>query len=107
MNTVVARVLRVLTGDSSAAMVHAIDENGLEHKLEIPTAVARAVLPGRLLVLQWSVHDAPDAIADAPTVPPNSTPSPASSAETTAPKSAERQLAELLGLRLTDGPRNT
>ena len=43
MNTVVARVLRVLTGQSPIALVHAIDELGHEHKLELPAATVRGV----------------------------------------------------------------
>lgn len=114
MNTVIARVLRVLTGDSSAAMVHALDEHGREHKLEIPAAAARTVTPGRLLILQWSVHDAPNAITEAPptvppTVPPAATGNQASTTEPPAivQRDANRQLAELLGIRLADKSRDT
>jgi hypothetical protein len=59
MNTVVARVLRVLTGHSPTAMIHAVDEHGHEHKLEVPSESTRGVEVGRLLVLQWSVHSLP------------------------------------------------
>ena len=110
MNTVIARVLRVLTGDSSAAMVHALDEHGREHKLEIAAAAARTVIPGRLLILQWSVHDAPNAITEAPpTVPPAATGNQASTTEppAIAQRDANRQLAELLGIRLADKSRDT
>jgi len=63
MNTVVARVLRVLTGQSPIALVHAIDELGHEHKLELPAATVRGVTTGHLLVLQWSTH-APPGLAE-------------------------------------------
>lgn len=59
MKTVVARVLRVLTGHSPTAMIHAVDEHGHEHKLEVPSESTRGVEAGRLLVLQWSVHSLP------------------------------------------------
>ena len=43
MNTVVARVQRVLTGHSPVAMIHAVDEHGHEHRLEVPVDAAREV----------------------------------------------------------------
>jgi hypothetical protein len=64
MNTIVARVLRVLTGHSPTAMIHAIDEHGHEHKLEVPVESTRDATPGRILVLQWSVHGLPEAVQD-------------------------------------------
>lgn len=59
MNTVVARVVRVLRGHSSTAMIHAVDRNTHEHKLEVPVEATRDVAAGQILVLQWSVHDLP------------------------------------------------
>lgn len=66
MNTVVARVLRVLSGHSTAAMVHAVDEHGHEHKLEVPSSQAVDLTPGAVLVLHWSVHRLPDTLAQSP-----------------------------------------
>lgn len=69
MNTVVARVTRVLTGHSPTAQIHAVDEHGHEHKLELPAALTagpEGVAAGRILVLQWSVHTLPGADAGAP-----------------------------------------
>ena len=66
MNTVVARVLRVLSGHSTAAMVHAVDEHGYEHKLEVPSSQAADLAPGAVLVLHWSVHRLPDTLAQSP-----------------------------------------
>ena len=60
MNTTLARVLRVLTGHSATAMIHAVDERGHELKIEVPTELTQAVAPGRVLVFQWSVHGLPD-----------------------------------------------
>jgi hypothetical protein len=70
MNTVVARILRVLSGQSPIAMVHAIDELGHEHKLELPAATVRGVTPGHLLVLQWSTHAPPALEGPLPEVAP-------------------------------------
>lgn len=66
MNTVVARVLRVLSGHSAAAMVHALDEHGHELRFEVPAASVQELEPGAVLVLQWSVHRLPDTLAQLP-----------------------------------------
>lgn len=66
--TMVARILRVLTGHDTATMLHAVDDDGLEIKLEVPPAQARTIVPGQVLVLQWSAHSIP-ALA-APTAAP-------------------------------------
>ena len=86
MNTVVARVLRVLSGHSTAAMVHAVDEHGHEHKLEVPSSQAADLAPGAVLVLQWSVHRLPDTLAQSPAN--ETTPRPESSARATTPPTA-------------------
>lgn len=113
MNTVVARVLRVLTGHSSTAMIHAVDEHGHEHKLEVPSAYTRGVEAGQLLVLQWSVHGLPgvlDSSAAVELLPAavSEPPAPAASASLSAiagviddNRTSEEasQLEALLGLR--------
>ena len=58
--TIVARIIRVLTGNATATMLHAVGEDGLEIKLEVPPAQARAVVPGQVLVMQWSAHSVPE-----------------------------------------------
>ena len=68
MNTTLARVLRVLTGHSATAMIHAVDERGHELKLEVPTELTRAVAPGRVLVFQWSVHGLPEAAPESASI---------------------------------------
>lgn len=113
MNTTLARVLRVLTGHSATAMIHAVDERGHELKLEVPTELTRAVAPGRVLVFQWSVHGLPEAgpesagievvpLVDATPAPAMTTSSLASARPVASPngnaESASR-LEELLGLR--------
>lgn len=112
MNTTLARVLRVLTGHSATAMIHAVDERGHELKLEVPTELTRAVAPGRVLVFQWSVHGLPEAAPESASIEvvplvdatpaPATTTSLASARSVTSPngnaESASR-LEELLGLR--------
>lgn len=59
MTTMVARIVRVLTGHDTATLLHAADDDGLEIKLEVPPAQARTIVPGQVLVVQWSAHTVP------------------------------------------------
>jgi hypothetical protein len=61
MTTQVYRVLRVHAGASPVARIDAVDTDGHDLRLEVPRDLARSAAPGRLLVLQWSLHDAPAA----------------------------------------------
>ena len=106
MNTVVARVQRVLTGHSPVAMIHAVDEHGHEHRLEVPVDAAREVATGSVLVLQWSAHGLPGVTSDGPTievVPVEETPPTTTGARPSYTpgvlETAATQLESLLGLR--------
>lgn len=68
MNTIVARVRRILSGHSPTALLHAVDADGHEHKLEVPADQTRALSPGQVLVMHWSVHDLADLGSEAPNV---------------------------------------
>ena len=63
MITIVARVLRILSGHSAAAQVQLVDEHGHEHKLELPFELAQRIEPNSLMVLQWSIHAVPGEVA--------------------------------------------
>ena len=63
MITIAARIARVVTGSSTATLLHAIDDDSLEIKIEVSPAQARAVVPGQVLIVQWSVHTVPDLTA--------------------------------------------
>ncbi len=65
---VAARVIRVVTGNATATLVHAIDDGGRDQKLELTPAQARTIMPGQVLILQWSVHDVPE-LSTAPAAP--------------------------------------
>lgn len=61
MATQIYRVARVLTAPSSpVARLHAVDEDGLELRLEVPTELAQRVTHGQVLVVNWSVHTLPE-----------------------------------------------
>ena len=61
MATQVYRVSRVLTAAGSpVARVQAVDEDGHELRLEVPTTAAREIAAGYVLVLQWSAHAVPE-----------------------------------------------
>ena len=59
MTTQVYRVTRVHAGTSPVARIDAVDADGHDLRLEVPRDLARGAAPGRLLVLQWTMHDAP------------------------------------------------
>jgi hypothetical protein len=65
MNTIVARIRRVLNGHSPTALIHAADAQGHEQRFEVPVELTRDAVPGRVIVIQWSIHDIPDALQDA------------------------------------------
>ena len=72
MTTQVYRVARVLTADSSpVAQLHAVDTQGHELRLEVPTTAVRDIAAGHVLVLEWSAHAMPEVMAqgDAELVP--------------------------------------
>lgn len=53
------RVVRVLAGHSPVARLDGVDDDdGLEIRLEVSAEVARAVSPGQVLVVEWSLQGA-------------------------------------------------
>lgn len=71
--TIVARIRAVRVGHSARALIHAVDTEGLEYKLEMPADAAQGAAPGQVLVLHWSIHSLPEPIAQAAEVPPQVT----------------------------------
>ncbi|MCA9634901.1 MAG: hypothetical protein KC420_02595 [Myxococcales bacterium] len=57
---VVADVRRVLRGDAERALVHAVDDAGLEYKIEVPAGavLGAEVERGAVLRLVWSIEPA-------------------------------------------------
>ena len=106
--TILADIKRVMRGHSDRALIHAVDQSGLEYKLEIPLAEAAALPAGTnlQLVLSWSVHAiaAPAASTSSPqpspATPIAATPAPSTAAPAPPPASQsadERFMALMRG----------
>lgn len=121
---VVAEVRRVLRGDSDRALVHAVDGEGLEYKIEVPLDQVRALSSeqGHVVTLTYAIHtlpglappmaettDAGDAGAEAPTppaVPASEAPPPAAGAAsgaTSDPASVDAAFMTLMNRRSAAG----
>lgn len=55
---VVAKVRRVLAGHSERSLIHAVDPDSLEYKIEVPSDVLRNLVPGQehTLMLSWALQ---------------------------------------------------
>jgi len=95
--TVLARVRRVLTGHSDRSLIHAVDDNNLETKIEVPTDVLRDLMPGQdyALVLSWTLQ--PLVMAPAPQEAA-ATPAPAR-APTPLPSAVDEEFMALMDRR--------
>lgn len=117
---ILAHIRAIRTGHSARARIEAVDAQGLDYKLEVPTDEVRGVV-GDMLVLSWTIHGNPAAVITPATVASSTATAPASSPPATsatdvdeqfdvlmrgtAVRSAptpEQQLVSLLGVR---GPR--
>jgi len=119
--TIVARVRRVLHGHSDRTLLHAVDDAGLDYKIEVPSDAVRDLAPGQELVLTltWTLQPAvPSTPPARPTALPSTVDeefmalmarrrgaSPASAGQpptpiTGSPSSATEELARRLGIPL-------
>jgi hypothetical protein len=99
MSSIVARVERIRSGHSDRALVHAIDAEGREYKIEVPLDDVRELPSDQayLLVMSWSIHASPvpgTAVVSASA--PASTPRPPVSPVTSAPSSVDAQFMALM-----------
>lgn len=62
MTTIVARILRVMSGHSTTAMIVAADDASRELRLEVPADAVEGVSPNQVLVVQWSAHALPNPV---------------------------------------------
>lgn len=98
MSTIVARVERIRS-THDRALVHAIEGDGREHKIEVPLDDVRDLPPDQayLLVMSWSIHASPvPATAAASASAPASTPRPPVSPVAAAPSSVDAQFMALM-----------
>lgn len=86
-----AHVRRILTGHSDRALIHAVNDAGLEYKLEVPAEAVRGVEADRgfVLMVSWSLLALPRAAdpAAAPTAAP-AEPPPVTATPTATPANA-------------------
>ncbi|SFF43832.1 hypothetical protein SAMN02745121_08859 [Nannocystis exedens] len=56
-----AQVRRILKGHSDRALIHAVDDAGLEYKIEVPLEAVRGIdlAASQVLVLSWSLQAVP------------------------------------------------
>lgn len=92
---VVARVRRVLTGHSDRSLVHAVDDDNLEYKIEVPSDVLRNLVPGQehMLMLSWTLQP----VVTAPV--PRDTAAPAARAPTPLPSAVDEEFMALMSRR--------
>ena len=111
--TLLARVRRVLIGHDGRAFVHAVEDSGREHKLEVPAELVResTASGGRhVLLLAWSLHELPELGEPATTSPAATTTNAATTADTTAPtttaapSTVDADFMALLGRRVAPPP---
>lgn len=112
--TLLARVRRVVIGHDGRALVHAVEDSGREHKLEVPAELVRETTAsgGRhVLLLAWSLHELPELGEPATTAPAASTMNAATTTADTpalataaAPSTVDADFMALLGRRAAPPP---
>jgi|JI10StandDraft_1071094.scaffolds.fasta_scaffold15092_10 hypothetical protein len=99
MTSIIARIERIREGHSERALIHAIDAEGREYKIEVPPAEVSALAHGQsyMLVLSWSIHVAPLAPVVASAAPRPDAGSPVSAAGTSVTEPATSSAAAPAG----------
>lgn len=93
MTTQVYRITQVMISPSPVARIDGVDTNGHEVRLEVERPLAERATPGRLLVLQWSLHDVPAVTEETATT---STPTPTTTAPRMEPAVVDQEFMELM-----------
>ncbi|MDC0716206.1 hypothetical protein [Nannocystis bainbridge] len=78
-------------------LVHAVDADGLEIKLEVPTDAARDLAEGHVLVFTWSAHAIPVLVAEAQAPTTTQVRSASQMPSLSTPRTADEQFLELTG----------
>ena len=94
---VLARVESIRLGHSERALVHAVDDDGRELKLEVPQDSVHGLVAGSELVLliAWSLHTLPR-VAEPEAAAPAPLAEPAPAAETTSASATDDEFMVLL-----------
>lgn len=73
---ILARIVRIRSGHSERALVHAVGADEHEYKLEVPAEAVASLPPGHshMLVLWWSIHASPAVVMASPTPATPATP---------------------------------
>lgn len=101
--SILAHLRRISTSPEGRALVHAVDDAGLEYKIEVPVEAVRGVSPdqGHVLVLSWSLQAGPRAPEPAAAPTPAEPPSTAKTRSST-PSEVDQVFMDLMG-----GPRGS
>ena len=100
--TLLARVRRVVIGHDGRALVHAVEDSGREHKLEVPAELVRETASGgstQVLLLAWSLHELPSLGDAASTASPTGDATTTTSSLPAAPGDVDAGFMALLGRR--------
>ena len=92
--TVNARVRRVVIGHSERALIHAVDGDNLEFKVEVPSEAVRGLVPGQelMLTLSWKLEPLVDTTSRA-------TAAPLARAPTSLPSAVDEEFMALMARR--------
>jgi hypothetical protein len=92
--TVNARVRRVVIGHSERALIHAVDGDNLEFKIEVPSEAVRGLVPGQelMLTLSWKLEPLVDTTSRA-------TAAPLARAPTSLPSAVDEEFMALMARR--------
>ena len=98
MRAQIARIHQILSGHSERALVHAVDADGLEYKLEVPADAARGLSSGHVLWFAWTAHAMPAPLPE-PALP---APTQADAAQADAARAEAEQTASSSGSQSPD-----
>lgn len=92
---ILAHIRAIRTGHSARARIEAVDAQGLDYKLEVPTDEVRGVV-GDMLVLSWTIHSNPAAAITPATATATTVTAPASSPPATSATEVDEQFDDLM-----------
>ncbi|MDC0721718.1 hypothetical protein [Nannocystis bainbridge] len=96
--SILAHLRRVSTSPEGRALVHAVDDAGLEYKIEVPVEAVRGVSPdqGLVLALSWSLEAGPR-VAEPAATPMPAEPSSTATTRSSTASEVDQAFMELMG----------